>query len=455
MHDAVALVRQSVIVGIILVAASAIIALLLASNLTEPLRSMATAVRQYGRGRTALDGLPVQSHDEIGDLARAFAGMTRDLEATELTMKSVVDSMDDGLVVIDESGTIQSINPATSRIFGYAEEELLGRRIDQLIPSASDDHDNSALNRYCRTREIAGSARPFELDGTRKDGSPVSLELAISEIRHAGVRFCSALMRDISVRKQMETMKDEFVSTVNHELRTPLTSIHGALSLLKLKLDGRLDRQTGSLLAMAQNSCERLTHLVNDILDVEKIAAGKMEYRFEVLPADALVKDVVGRHLSLASQYNVAFDYDLNAEDIAIRVDPNRFNQALVNLLSNASKYSPAGGTVTISTERLDDNRLRISVADTGPGIPEDFRDKVFERFAQADSSATREVGGTGLGLNITRTLIQAFGGEVSFETEPGQGTTFHFLLPVEESDAEAGIAGHRASVRARPRAAK
>jgi signal transduction histidine kinase len=210
-------------------------------------------------------------------------------------------------------------------------------------------------------------------------------------------------------------------------LRTPLTSIYGALGLLKIKAAGRLDAKSNQLLELAHNSCQRLTVLVNDILDLEKIAAGKVEYRFEIIDICELVSSIVTQNASLAESRSITLETHFEIGDVAVRLDTGRFHQALINLLSNALRYSPQNDVVT----KRGSGQVRISVADNGPGIPESFQDKVFDRFAQADSSLTRQEGSSGLGLNITQTLIQAFGGEVSFETEEGRGTVFHFDLPI------------------------
>jgi signal transduction histidine kinase len=240
--------------------------------------------------------------------------------------------------------------------------------------------------------------------------------------------------RLIDELKHAELVKDEFVSTVNHELRTPLTAIFGALRLLGATSAGKLDPKSERLLEVAQISCNQLTALVNDILDIEKIAAGKIDYQMETLPAGPLIQGIIVRNSAIADAYGVHFKTLLKLEGLALRVDPNRFSQAFVNLLSNAAKYSPLGGVVSIVAKRNGEGAIRISVTDQGPGIPKAFRSKIFGRFAQADNSTTRQVGGSGLGLNITKSLIEAFGGTVSFDSVEGRGATFHFILPCYNS---------------------
>lgn len=235
---------------------------------------------------------------------------------------------------------------------------------------------------------------------------------------------------DITERKHVEEMKTEFISTVNHELRTPLTSIQGSLGLLKAMCSDSMDEKSQRLLKLSYDNCERLTHLVNDILDIEKIAAGKM--KFELVPVEMtqLIDTIVEQNQSYADKYGVTYELVCGLRQVWCRVDPNRFTQALANLLSNAAKFSPKGESVVVTLSEAGKQTVKISVADKGPGIPKSFQDKVFHKFAQADGSTTRTKGGTGLGLNITKSIINAFSGDVFYDTKEGQGTTFYFLLP-------------------------
>ena len=249
----------------------------------------------------------------------------------------------------------------------------------------------------------------------------------------------TGIIRDITERKQMEVMQNDFVSTVNHELRTPLTSIRASLGILQRLIAGKVDHKAEKLVSLSLQGCERLSHLVNDILDQEKIASGKMDFHLEELDIAELTREIVDRHHSLAEYYDVRFELHAGFEcPQYATVDPSRFNQALVNLLSNAAKFSPPGQSVTIDLALLHgSDQLAISVSDKGPGIPASFRDKIFQRFAQADSSATRAKGGSGLGLNITKSIVEAFSGTIHFESTEGAGSTFTITLPVGTAPAQ------------------
>ncbi|WP_417492255.1 ATP-binding protein [Maricaulis sp.] len=429
--------RQSLVLGAVLILLSSIVTALIANQLTKPLRQM---TQEISRARSHLRPihLPVRDNDEIGELARAFQLMTEGLQENEFKTRSIINSVVDGLIVVDEFGNIDSYNPACERIFGYEPDEMTGRSVAMLLPPQADPASDlpADLSAPGAIRSLIGAGR--EVTGQRKDGSTFPMDLSVSEILLNNRPLYCGIVRDITERKQVNIMKDEFISTVNHELRTPLTSIHGALGLLKIKTEGRLDDKSAQLLELAHNSCQRLTTLVNDILDLEKIAAGKIEYHKEAVEICGLVGTIVAQNDSMAEARGVTLRRCCGIGATLVRLDQNRFNQALVNLLSNAIRYSPQGGEVTVSAMMSQSDRVRISVADHGPGIPEAFRSKVFDCFAQADSSLTRQEGSSGLGLNITQTLIEAFGGAVSFETEEGQGTVFHLDLPVCSRQEEA-----------------
>jgi len=317
---------------------------------------------------------------------------------------------------------------------------LLGYQPDEMESSFAaweerlhpDDHDPTfdAIDRHLeghapfeqefRLRTKSGDYRWFLARGQAHwapDGQPLRMAGAI---------------HDITERKRVERMKDEFVSTVSHELRTPLTSISGSLGLLAGGAGGELPEQAANLVAVAQRNADRLILLINDILDIERIAAGRMVFDFRVQPLMPLIEAAVDANRGYAERFEVSFEVVERVDDVRVNVDAHRLEQVLANLLSNAAKFSPKGERVEIRAARRGDS-VRVEVTDRGPGIPEEFRSQVFHKFTQADGSDQRRLGGTGLGLSITKAIVEKMRGTIGFETEVGTGTTFYFELPVWE----------------------
>lgn len=345
-------------------------------------------------------------------------------------IQSILNNMIDGIVTIDQKGIIESFNPAAERIFGYSVDEVLGQNIKILMPNPYRDAHDSFLRNYQATgvARIIGIGR--EVEGQRKDGSLFLMDLAISEVSRHGKPIYVGMVRDITERKRMERMKSEFVSTVSHELRTPLTSITGALGLIMGGALGDLPEQAQQMLGIAHKNSQRLTHLINDLLDMEKIAAGKLHFEMQVQPLMPLIEQALEANRAYGADRCVNLVLTGQATNALVWVDAQRLMQVLANLLSNAIKFSPEGAVVKVSVETRE-NKALISVADNGPGIPDSFRESIFQKFSQADASDIRQKGGTGLGLAITRELVERMSGTIDFDSVEGDGATFWFELPL------------------------
>ncbi len=344
--------------------------------------------------------------------------------------QAILDNVIDGIITIDSLGIIQSFNRAAESIFGYAEHEIVGRNVNMLMPEPYHSEHDGYLQNYHATgvQRIIGLGR--EVEGRRKDGSVFPMDLAVSRSTHHGQPLFIGLVRDITERKRMDMMKAEFVSTVSHELRTPLTSISGALGLVVGGALGELPEQAKVMLDIAYKNSKRLALLINDLLDMEKLAAGKMHLDFQAQPLMPLVEQTLEAVQAYGEQHQVNFELIERAGDVMVRVDSGRLQQVLTNFLSNAAKFSPPGAQVEVAV-RLRKNSVQVEVTDHGPGIPDEFRSRIFQKFSQADSSDTRQKGGTGLGLAISKELIERMNGLIGFDSEDGLGARFYFQLPI------------------------
>ncbi|MDM7949323.1 ATP-binding protein [Hydrogenophaga sp.] len=248
--------------------------------------------------------------------------------------------------------------------------------------------------------------------------------------------------RTADLKLAMETaerankVKSEFLATVSHELRTPLTAIAGSIGLVSGGALGELPAQIHQMLLIAQKNSQRLTFLINDLLDVEKLMAGKLQFDMvcqEVMP---LVEQALVANQSYAEQFGVTYTLTHRSDGVLVEVDAQRLHQVLANLLSNAAKFSDAVAQVEVSVHQYE-SRVRIEVRDHGAGIPIEFHSRIFQKFSQADASDTRQRGGTGLGLAISRELVERMGGTIGFHSEPGQGAIFYFELPMKPAQVE------------------
>lgn len=371
-------------------------------------------------------------------------------ESEATRQRAVFDAAMDGIVILNEHGAIERANPAAGRIFRCAPEDLAGAPLRTLI----DAESLAGIEAAVESRRGA-SAEAIRREGVavRRDGSKFPIEVSIAGMTGGAADSVLAFMRDISERREVERMKDEFVSTVSHELRTPLTSIAGSLGLIAAGAAGALSEKAKRLIGIAQSNSQRLVRLINDVLDLEKLESGKLPFHFASVDlVDVAVRAIEGLR-GYADQLSV--DLVLEADRPArVNGDVDRLVQVVINLLSNAAKYSPKKAAVTVTVTNDGENGHLI-VADRGPGVPEAFRDRIFSRFAQADSSDARGKSGTGLGLYIAKEIAERHGGRLWFESPPEGGARFHLDLPLEKVQLRrAGAHDHVLLVEDEPAAA-
>ena len=335
----------------------------------------------------------------------------------EARMAAILEAAPYTIIAIDERGVIESVNAAAERMFGYRTSELVGRAVSILMAAPH----TGAVTLLDGEREIPAQ---------RADGTIFPAHLSIVEVPMKGKHFFTGFLTDLTELKRVERMQNEFVSMVNHELRTPLTSIKSALGIVKTGTLGDLPEEMRRMIEIAYGNCDRLIRIINDLLDMEKIASGALRFEFKGLELRAFLDSFFAANKCLGRDFNVELVLIHAPEDMLVDIDPERFGQVLTNLVSNAVKFSPDGATVKIIAERKG-AWVRLSVEDRGPGISDAFKSRVFTRFAQEDSSTIRKKGGNGLGLSISKAIVEAHGGQIGFETEIGQGTTFFVDLPL------------------------
>ncbi len=351
------------------------------------------------------------------------------LRQSEERFRSAIEAAPVGMAIIAPDGRFLKVNEALTRLVGVPVSVASSRLFHHFL------HPDDRLRiRGMVAAVMEGTRDSFEteLRCLHVDGSEVWARLSLATVRNqkgAPTTFVIQV-HDLTEQRRAERMKNEFIATVSHELRTPLTSISGSLDLVVNGAAGKVPQKALSMLSIARRNCSRLILLVNDILDMEKLASRKMTFDLADASIPALVQQSVANTRPMAAQAQVDFILAAPEKDLIGRVDTNRFQQVLANLLSNAVKFSEPGGTVEITTE-IRGAMAQISVTDHGPGVPDSFHAKIFTAFSQADSSATRAKGGTGLGLSISRQIVEQMGGEINFTSNPGTATTFWFTVPL------------------------
>ncbi|PCK02916.1 MAG: hypothetical protein COA42_21815 [Alteromonadaceae bacterium] len=355
-------------------------------------------------------------------------------------MTAIFDIAINAIVTTDEAQTIIDFNPMAESTFGISAQQAIGHTLPSLlISSDSLDTFQQLIHRLGDEQSEVQTAKQMshiDIMGKRdKDGS-FPMKVLASKNTVAESTLITLFIEDMTDSLRMERMKKEFTSIISHELRTPMTSIQGSLGLILGGAMGEVPEDMKTLLDIAYNNGERLVLLINDILDVEKFEAGEMAFDMETLSLTRLSLRAIEEMQGYASNFKVTLMFDAPAPDIFIRGDDARLLQVFSNLVSNAIKYSPEEGWVVVKLTLMDSGapnkqRVKVSIIDRGSGVPEAFHTTIFDKFSQADSSGSRSKGGTGLGLNIAKMLIEKHQGTIGFTSEPNAETVFFFDFPV------------------------
>lgn len=339
-----------------------------------------------------------------------------------------------GVVITGEDGYISWVNEGFTRISGYAADELIGRKPGRMLQGELTDRETVE-----RIRQAIARREPFEeeLRNYHRNGCPYWVHISCNPLQDADGRFegFMAIQTDVTERKRLEEMKNEFISVVSHELRTPLTSIRGGLDLLLHRTGSKLDERDRKWLEMAVRNAGQLSRLVEDLLNLGRIASGRLALDIVPVALCPLLREAMDDHEAYARGCGVSLQLT-PCGDARVLADAMRLRQVVGNLLSNACKFSARGSSVTVWVD-VAPQQARIHVRDSGPGIAEEDRGRVFQRFVQLDASDTRRQRGTGLGLAICLELVQNMGGSIDFESRPGEGCVFHFDLPLAGEEGE------------------
>ena len=438
---------------------------------------------------------------ELSLLHKQSNEQTRVLERREADLQAILDTVVEGVIIVDEQGMVERFNGAAERLFDYPASAVLGQNVNMLIPEPHRAQKEAYLADYMQQApsDVMGSHR--ETTGLRRGGQVFSMELTLSEVKLVDRRVYVAICRDISERKRAENdlraakvelearvtertlalteanrrlleeievrkhtehqleaardkaleasqLKSRFLANVSHEIRTPLNGMLGMLSLL---LDSGLQADQQDYAHTAYGSGELLLTLINELLDFSKVEAGKLELDAVAYDFREVVHDVV--HLFDEKAASRSLDVAvLVAPEVPPSVigDPSRVRQVVINLVGNAMKFTEKGEIeiqLSVDAARNKQVMLRFSIRDTGVGIPQEHRARIFESFTQVDGSTTRKYGGTGLGLAISRQLVELMGGKIGVESTPGVGSTFWFCIPQCKVDAVHALADNTMSL--------
>ena len=347
------------------------------------------------------------------------------LKVSESRLRRLVNSNLIGIMQGDITGNILEANDILLNLLGVTRDEMGSSGLNWLKLTASDDH--RTYSKALRELEKSGQAPPFEVELINKKGLQIPVMVGFAKLEGSDTEWVGFVL-DLTKQRESDRIKADFISMVSHELRTPLTSIHGSLGLLDSGVCGEISGNAKNLVQIAFKNSKRLGALVNDLLDMEKLASGKLPLNIERFDLIALTKQSIEANTPYALGLNTTFRFSQYPQQAWAVGDSHRLLQVFANLLSNAAKFSADGGCVDIRILEQD-AMFRVEVEDKGSGIPMEFRDRIFKKFAQADDGNTRRQGGTGLGLNITQSLVEKMGGEIGFDSEMGAGTVFWFTV--------------------------
>lgn len=375
----------------------------------------------------------------------------------ERRLGELLESAPDAILELDHEGRIVLLNRMAEQLFGYTREEMRAQTVDVLVPEALRGAHKGHRAQYHSHPVTRPMGSGLKLEARRKDGSHFPVEISLSSVKSGDGFRVTAIIRDITERREMESrlraieekyirelelshreaeranqLKTEFLGNMSHELRSPLHTVIGFSELLAEEKEGALNEKQKRFVGHIQKDSLHLLDLINDLLDLSKIEAGRLELNYEVFPIDSVVTEALSSVLLRATAKSLEIETDISIP-MPVCADRLRVKQILHNLLTNAIKFTPDGGRVRVGVGPCG-HFAEISVSDTGIGIPEDQQQAIFDKFYQVRAGIQGGHEGTGLGLAITKRLVEQHGGSISLKSEPGNGTCVTFTIPLELS---------------------
>jgi NtrC-family two-component system sensor histidine kinase KinB len=409
-------------------------------SLVEPAERLTETVRNIGRGRLDLK-IDVLTNDEFGELSREFNKMTERLRKfEELNIEKIleekqksetlVQNISDAIIVCDKENRIILINDAARKLFNVKKENVEGLDFSEIIL------DEKIKNIFQHPKSTPYSQQPYLL--LKTDGRDVYVRPKVSEIPLPGGETLGnvLILQDVTQFRDLDRMKSEFMATVSHEFRTPLTSINMSVDILNQEIVGKLNKEQKDLIQSTKQDAERLTKLVRELLELSKLESGKFQIRHELISVNEIISDTVKPILLPFKEKSVELKMNLSEKLPKIMADHQQLGWVISNLVNNALRYSHKDGLVRISTE-LSGNNILVKVIDNGKGISKENIGKIFDKFVQVKESMETTPGSVGLGLAIAKEIVEAYGGNISVESEINSGSIFTFTIPVESEKVE------------------
>ncbi len=360
--------------------------------------------------------------DRIEALMQEIANQRDEIQA-------ILSSMAEGIVVLDPANRVISLNPAAEKLLGDDAREAVGKEIQYYLSVDRKDFTDTLI------KQSTG-----EMPLLRKRLGDRVLSIAVQSVESGDTQTGKTVLaiRDITELDRVDQMKSEFVSMVSHELRTPLTSIKGYVDMVFDGEAGAINEEQKSYLEVARSNTDRLIDLVNELLDISRIEAGRIELKLRAVPIQDIVHSVAVSLRTQMDDSNIRLKLDIPESPVIVFADAGRMTEILTNLIINANHYSPSGASITVSIH-VYDGKVQVDVADTGIGIAPEDVEKIFNKFYRVDNSITRQVGGTGLGLAVTKSLVELHGGQIWVKSSPGVGSTFSFTVPLVPDENPTG----------------